>query len=157
MSLSFKTLPFRALSLADKLQWLGPLLVRVALASVFIFTGWGKLHGLPKVTAYFTELGIPLPGFNAAMVATVEFVGGALLLVGLFTRLAAIPMAFSMLVAIATGRRADIDGLPWFFGFDEFVYFSCFAWLMLAGAGAVSLDRVLFGRWAKTAGGHAAP
>lgn len=153
----FQSLLFRAQFLLNKLQWLGPLLVRIALASVFIFTGWGKLHGLPKVTGYFTELGIPLPGLNAVVVSVVEFVGGSLLLVGLFTRVAAIPMAFSMLVAIATGRRADIDGLPWFFGFDEFVYFSCFVWLMVAGAGAVSLDRLLFGRWVKAAESHAAP
>jgi putative oxidoreductase len=157
MAQSFQALLTRALSLLDKVQWLGPLLVRIALASVFIFTGWGKLHGLEKVTGYFTQLGIPLPGLNAAMVATVEFVGGCLLLVGLFTRLAAVPMAFSMLVAIATGRRGDIDGIPWFFGFDEFVYVSCFVWLILAGAGAVSVDHFLRNRWFKSVGSQPAP
>ena len=152
-----QSLLFRTQSFLNKQHWLGPLLVRIALASVFIFTGWGKLHGLPKVTGYFTELGIPLPGLNAVVVSVVEFVGGSLLLVGLFTRAAALPMAFSMLVAIGTGRRADIDGLPWFFGFDEFVYFSCFVWLMVAGAGAVSVDRLLFGGWMKAPQTNAAP
>ena len=147
MALSFEALLSRARSTADRLAWAGPLLVRISLASVFIGTGWGKLHDLPKVTGYFTELGIPMPGLTAAMVAMLEFVGGWLLLVGLFTRFAALPMAFSMLVAILTAKRGEIDGLSTLFAFNEFTYVACFIWLVVAGAGAISLDRVLFARW----------
>ncbi len=155
--MSFETLLSRALALANRLAWLGPLLVRISLAAVFMVTGWGKLHDLPKITAYFTELGIPMPGLNAVVVSTVELVGGTLLLVGLFTRLAALPMAFSMLVAILTAKRGEVDGLATLFGFNEFTYFACFLWLVVAGAGAVSLDRILFARWPKRrhpASGH---
>jgi putative oxidoreductase len=149
MSLPLKSLLSRALSILDKLQWLGPLLVRISLASVFIVTGWGKLHNLPKVTGFFTELGIPMPGFNAGLVSCVEFFGGILILLGLFTRFAAIPMAFSMLVAILTAKLGEVDGVPTFFAFNEFTYFACFVWLVVAGAGAVSLDRLLLGRWTR--------
>ncbi len=155
--MSFETLLSRALALANRLAWLGPLLVRISLAAVFMVTGWGKLHDLPKITAFFTELGIPMPGLNAVVVSTVELVGGTLLLVGLFTRLAALPMAFSMLVAILTAKRGEVDGLATLFGFNEFTYFACFLWLVVAGAGAVSLDRILFARWPKRrhpASGH---
>jgi len=155
--MSFETLLSRALALANRLAWLGPLLVRISLAAVFMVTGWGKIHDLPKITAFFTELGIPMPGLNAVVVSTVELVGGTLLLVGLFTRLAALPMAFSMLVAILTAKRGEIDGLATLFGFNEFTYFACFLWLVVAGAGAVSLDRILFARWPKRrhpASGH---
>jgi putative oxidoreductase len=124
--------------------------VRISLASVFIVTGWGKLHDLAKVTGFFTELGIPMPAFNAGVVSIIEFVGGSLILVGLFTRLAAIPLALSMLVAILTARRGDIDGVAALGAFNEFTYFACFVWLLVAGAGAVSLDRVLFGKWVKS-------
>jgi putative oxidoreductase len=150
MPFPLRALLSRAMSGLDRAQWLGPLLVRISLASVFIETGWGKLHDLPKVTGFFTQLGIPLPGFNAGMVSCVEFFGGILLLFGLFTRFAAIPMAFSMLVAILTARRGDIDGIFALGGFNEFTYFACFVWLLVAGAGAVSLDRLLFARWAKS-------
>lgn len=157
MSVSFKSLLSRARSTVDSLQWAGPLLLRISLASVFIVTGWGKLHDLAKVTGFFTELGIPLPGLNAGVVATLEFVGGILILVGLFTRFAVVPLAFSMLVAIVTARWKEVDGVPWFLGFDEFLYFSCFVWLLVAGAGAVSLDRLLFGGWVRTRGAHSPP
>jgi putative oxidoreductase len=143
---TFSLLLSRLRTLADRLSWAGPLLARIALASVFIVTGWGKLHDLGKVTGFFTELGLPLPGFTAALVSTTEFVGGTLLLVGLFTRFAALPLAFSMLVAIVTAKRGEIDGIASLFAFNEFTYFACFVWLALAGAGAVSLDRLLFGR-----------
>ena len=150
MSVSIKSLAAHARSWAERLQWAGPLLVRISLDSVFIVTGWGKLHDLGKITAYFTELGVPMPGFNAGLVSIVEFVGGMLLLVGLFTRFAALPLAFSMVVAILTARRADIDGVAAIGAFIEFTYFSCFVWLVMAGAGAVSLDRLLFGKWVKS-------
>jgi putative oxidoreductase len=157
MALSLKTLLFRAKSLLDKVQWLGPLLVRISLASVFIETGWGKLHDLPKVTGFFTELGIPMPAFNAGMVSCIEFGGGILILLGLFTRFAAVPMAFSMLVAILTAKRGDIDGVASLGAFNEFTYMACFVWLLVAGAGAVSLDRLLFGNFMKSHSGKHTP
>src|SRR5438874_1241787 len=90
----------RFLSIAEPLSFLGPTLARLTLGVVFIGTGWGKLHGLDKVTDFFTELGIPAPGFNAVLVSSAEFVCGALLLVGLLSRLAAIPLIVVMTVAM---------------------------------------------------------
>ena len=147
MPQSLESLLVRARSLLNRLEWAGPLLVRISMASVFIVTGWGKLHNLAKVTAFFTELGLPMPGLTAGSIATLEFVGGILILVGLFTRFAALPLACSMLVAILTAKREEIDGVATLFAFNEFTYFACFAWLVLAGAGAISLDRLLFRRW----------
>jgi putative oxidoreductase len=155
MALSFKSLVSHARFWVERAQWLGPLLVRISLASVFIVTGWGKLHNLPKIIGYFTELGIPIPGFNACLVSTVEFVGGTLLLLGLFTRFAAAPMAFSMLVAILTAKRGDIDGVAALGGFIEFSYLACFVWLVVAGAGKVSLDQLLFKKWVQSPPGPA--
>jgi putative oxidoreductase len=155
MSPSFKALLSRAKSLVDGLQWLGPLLVRSSLASVFIVSGWAHLHDLVGLTAYFTELKIPMPGLNAGVTSTIEFVCGILVLVGLFTRFAAVPVAFSMLVAIFAAKRDAIHGVATLFAFDEFLYFACFIWLVVAGAGAVSLDRLLFGKWLKSFPGAA--
>ncbi|HUP57698.1 MAG TPA: DoxX family membrane protein, partial [Bdellovibrionota bacterium] len=49
------------LAVTSRLQWLPPLLARIAVGSVFLRTGWGKLHNLDKITAFFRELGIPNP------------------------------------------------------------------------------------------------
>ena len=73
----------RFLSLADRLSFLGPTLARLTLGVVFMGTGWGKLHNLEKVTGFFTELGIPAPGFNAVLASSAELICGTLLLCGL--------------------------------------------------------------------------
>jgi putative oxidoreductase len=115
----------------------------VTLASVFIQTGWGKLNDLPQVTGYFTQLGIPAPGLNAAVAASTEFFGGLLLLVGLGTRLVSLPMAFTMVVAILTAKREALDGLTTLFGFEEWSYLVMFLTVALVGPGGLSLDALL--------------
>ena len=68
------------------LSWLPPTVARLAVGWVFFQSGWGKLHDLGKVTDFFTELGIPAPGFHAVLTSSTEFVCGSLLLVGLGNR-----------------------------------------------------------------------
>ena len=130
----------RLLGVARRLDWLPLLLVRGSLAAVFIPSGWGKLHDLAKVTGFFTELGIPAPHFHAVLVALSELGCGSLLLVGLLSRLAAIPLVVSMTVAIITARRADISGIADLFALDELIYIVLALTLVVLGAGAVSLD-----------------
>src|SRR5260370_19911547 len=70
-------------------------------------TGWGKLADIGKVLNFFTNLGIPAPALNAYFISTLEFGGGILLIVGLGSRLIALPLAIDMLVAyIAADRDA---------------------------------------------------
>ena len=102
----------RALSMTQKLDWLGPLVARITLGVLFVSTGWGKVHSLEKVTAYFSELGIPFPGIQAPMVSFIELIGGALLVIGLASRIAAVPLIGSMAVAILTAQRENVHGLP---------------------------------------------
>jgi len=138
-----KRLRKRVLSRVEKLGWLGPLLARLTVGMVFMATGWGKLHSLDQVTRFFTELGIPAPAFQAGLVATTEFAGGLFLVLGLLTRLAALPLACTMVVAILTAKRGDIDGLQALLGFEEFTYLVVFLWLAIAGPGKASLDHCL--------------
>jgi len=130
----------RVLPVLERLQWVGPLLVRASLGAVFVTSGWGKLHNLGQVTGFFTELGIPFPAFNAVLASGTELVGGALILLGLFTRLAALPLIVTMVVAILTARRPDIAGVASLLGFIEFTYIAGLAWLAVAGAGRASVD-----------------
>jgi putative oxidoreductase len=130
-------------SFARRIQPAGPLLARLTVGLVFIGTGWGKLHSLPDVTEFFVKLHIPAPGLNARVVACTEFFGGVLVLLGLFTRWASLPLAFTMIIAILTARRDDIDGLTTLLGFEEWGYLVMLLWLAVAGGGPLSLDRLL--------------
>lgn len=131
------------LGIADRLSFLPPTLTRIAVGVVFLGTGWGKLHDLDKITGFFTELGIPAPGFNAVLVSSAELVCGVLILLGLFTRLAAIPLMVVMIVAIATAKRSEIGGLSDLLGFVEMLYIVLLSWLATAGPGPFSLDRLV--------------
>jgi putative oxidoreductase len=128
---------------ADRASFLGPTLARLTVGLVFIGTGWGKLHSLGDVTDFFASLHIPAPGFNARLAAATEFFGGVAVLIGLGTRLAALPLGFTMVVAILTAKRGDITGLTALVGFEEWSYLVFFIWLALAGAGPISLDALI--------------
>src|SRR4029453_11564168 len=93
------------------LRWLSPTIARLTVGLVFFQSGWGKLHDLDKVTSFFTELGIPNPAFQARFASTAEFVCGGLLLLGLATRFAVVPLIVTMCVAIATAQWENGDGL----------------------------------------------
>lgn len=133
----------RAQSVLGFFTWLPPLIARVVVGWVFVESGWGKLHHLDKVTAFFTDLGLPVPGFQAHLVATTEFAGGILLLVGLCTRLASVPLTLIMFVAIATAKRAELHVFSDLIGFPEFLYMVLLFWLIVSGPGMLALDRIL--------------
>jgi putative oxidoreductase len=140
---------------ADRISFLGPTLARLTVGLVFMGTGWGKLHSLSDVTDFFTSLHIPAPGFNARLTAATEFFGGLAILLGLGTRLVALPLGFTMVIAILTAKRGDITGFTALVGFEEWSYLVFFIWLALAGAGPVSLDG-LIGKLRKHNGGSLA-
>ena len=130
-------------AVTSRLQWLPPLAARLILGVVFIQSGWGKLHDLQGTTENFAGWHIPFPHFNAVLASATEFGGGCLILVGLFTRLAAVPLIVVMAVAIASAKWAKIEDWTDFFGFDEVAYAVMFLWLGVRGAGKASLDYVL--------------
>lgn len=134
-------------SVAGRLAWLPPALARLTLGWIFLQSGWGKLHDLPKVVAFFTDLGIPAPQIQAPFAAFMEFTCGALLLAGLATRPATLPLIGIMMVAILTARRGEIHELSDLFGMSEYLYIALLLWLGASGAGPVSLDRVFAKRF----------
>ena len=126
--------------------WLPALVGRLAMAGEFIPSGFGKLMALPKLTAYFVELGIPAPALSAAASATTELVGGLLLLVGLATRFAAAALTVVMTIAILSARLPDVHTVGDFFYLPEAAYIVIFLGLIFGGAGHVSVDRWIAGR-----------
>lgn len=142
-----KTLYQRALQRCAKLAWLGPLAVRIVIGTAFVITGWGKLTNLDKVTGYFESLHIPLAGPQAAMVSTIEFAGGLLLIVGLGTRIVSLLLIGVMTVAILTAKLGEAEGFVDFLTTlpttIELTYWVTFVWLLLGGAGRASIDHLI--------------
>jgi len=128
---------------AGALRWLPPVIARLTVGMVFLQSGWGKLHSLEKVTDYFMELGIPAAAFQARLASTSEFVCGGLLLLGLATRFAAVPLIITMAVAIRTALWDQVDGLGSLVGLTEFAYVALLVWLATDGAGPLSLDALV--------------
>ncbi len=129
-------------SVSTSLQWLPPTVARITIGWIFLQSGWGKLHDLPKVVAFFTDLGIPAPQLQAPLNATIELLCGALILVGLWTRVASLPLIVTMLVAILTALRGNIHELSDLFGMAEYLYIALLLWLGAYGAGPLSLDAI---------------
>ncbi len=128
---------------ARHLEWLAPLFARVVVGWVFLWSGWGKLHNLPAITENFISWGIPFPHVLTPFVSGVEFFGGLFLLAGLLTRISAGALGVTMIVAIRSARWGEVDSLETLLGFDETEYLALFLWLSIAGAGSLSLDRLL--------------
>src|SRR5260370_24663981 len=123
---------------AGYFTWAGPLAVRIVVGWVFLGSGWTKLHILPRMIENFRSWGIPAPEFFTPLASGVELAGGILLLVGLLTRFAAVPMMIVMVVAIVSAKWADVDSLESFLGFDDVAHFVMFASLAIARPGPVS-------------------
>jgi len=143
LSTLISALRARALDITSKVDWAAPLLARITLGVLFVSTGWGKVHNLQRVASFFGELGIPLPHLNAVVVSFVELIGGGLLLLGLASRLSALPLVASMVVAILTAQRENVHGLADLFGLVEWTYLALLLWVALAGPGKASLDHFL--------------
>lgn len=129
--------------IASYFAWAAPLIMRIIVGYTFLLTGWGKLNNLPQITQNFIEWGIPYPNILTPFVSAVECFGGAMLILGLFTRIPAAMLAVVMLVAIKSAKWGDVDSLETLLGFEETTYFAAFLWLAIAGPGAASLDRLL--------------
>ena len=131
------------LGLTDSLDWLAPLVVRLFFGYFWLETGWAKLHNLDAFTERFIGWGIPFPAFSASLSAGMEFVGGGLIMIGLLTRLTAIPMIINMVVAIALVVIKNVGSFDDFVELDEFMYILIFFWLLMTGPGKVSVDTLI--------------
>lgn len=134
--------------IGTKLRWLPPSLARLTVGVVFLHSGWGKLNHLDKVVGFFESLGIPFAGVQAPFVASLEFFGGVCLLLGLATRLFSVPLAFTMVVAIATAKLEDVGSVNDLFGLSEYLYIVLLGWLVVEGPGRLSIDHLIKKRFA---------
>lgn len=131
-------------------SWLQPvflLIIRLYWGWQFHLTGMGKLMHLDKVAGYFQSLGIPYPAFNAHLAGLTECFGGLLLYAGICSRITAVPLIITMVVAYAAAFPDALKNI--FMKPDDFVSADPFQFLMAAiivfifGPGMFSVDGLI--------------
>jgi putative oxidoreductase len=131
------------------------LLARIVIGYGFYEAGKGKLGDIKKPIAYFTQLNIPFPEANAWFVSYVEYIGGALMIVGFISRPVCAILAIDMIVAYWTADREAVMALlknqdvttfaaatPFWFLFASLLVVACGpGWLSVDGIIKVFLPR----------------
>ncbi len=121
------------------------ILVRIMVGSVFLSEGIQKfLFVESQGVGRFARIGIPLPEVSAPFVGGVEIICGLLLLIGLATRIAAVPLLIDILVAIGTTKIPMLlrDGF-WTMAHEARTDWSMLLgllFLLTVGPGRLSLD-----------------
>jgi putative oxidoreductase len=109
MSVQATPSPHNAFSYCDNVAasatdlWL--LVGRVLMGWLFLYSGWTKLNGMAGYQGYLKSLGVPSPELMSWIGAPVEFGLGALLVLGLATRYAAVLGMIFLIVATALAHR----------------------------------------------------
>ncbi|MEP6950322.1 MAG: DoxX family protein [Ginsengibacter sp.] len=138
-------------------QQLPPLFLRLTIGFGFMAHGWAKFSRGPEgLGKLLTQLHVPFPDVMAWVTTTIEIIGGLALFVGAFVGLAAIPLIFTMLVAMVTihihygyssiktvglSSQGPLFGPP---GYEiNLLYIAGLIALIFSGAGRFSVDAAL--------------
>ena len=116
---------------------LGLLIIRAATGFIFLHHGYMKLQDLGGVMGFMGMIG--LPGYMAYAITFVELVGGAMLVLGVAVRAAAVATGIAMLVALAL---VVIPKAGFLGGEFEILLAAVSFGLALAGAGRLRLVHV---------------
>jgi len=137
---------FRKVTSTTAPSW--TVLIRLAVGTVFVSEGIQKFINPAEVGAgRFAKIGLPDPESLAPFVGTFEIVCGSLVLLGLLTRLAVIPLIVIMLVAIWTTKiPIFVDKGFWAMAHEsrtDFAMLLSSVFLLIVGAGPWSLDGLI--------------
>lgn len=131
------------MQLLEKLKPLALLLLRLGLGVIFLYHGYPKIFTHAHQTMQeFPKMGFP--SYFALVAGVIEFFGGWLLILGLFTRIAALLLAGEMAIALVRvhlpqGGVMAVSN----YQFPLALAVGAFA-LVAVGAGAISIDRAIF-------------
>jgi putative oxidoreductase len=124
----------------DRLQPLALLVMRLALGAVMVGHGYHKVFGGLHHHVQFVE-SLGLPGWSAYLSAFAEFFGGLLVIIGLFTRVAAFAICIDLCVAIA--KVHFHNGMMGEHGYEFPMALAAIAFaLIFFGGGAMAFDHV---------------
>jgi putative oxidoreductase len=135
------------LRIANSLQSPVLLLVRLYWGWQFFDTGRGKFTDISKVVDYFTSLGVPAPGLNAHFIAILECAGGILLILGLASRLIALPLLIDMIMAYVIADREALGSIfsdpEKFYNAAPFTFLLASLLILVFGPGKFSVDTLI--------------
>ena len=129
-----------------------PFVARIVVGGMFFLSGFYKLFSAPsaeKMQKTMVAAGIAAPRRTARLVSACELAGGALLILGLMTTLAAAVLFVISLVALVTVTRKSVEGtslgyrLSSYLDLPETLLMTILFWLMVQGPGLWSLDWAL--------------
>ncbi len=135
------------------LNEIAPFVARIAVGGMFFLSGFYKLFTpaqAEKMQKTMVEAGVAAPRQTARFVSVCEFAFGALLIMGLFTSLAALVLLVICVVALVTVAAKSVEGtslgyrLSSYFDLPETLLMVILIWLIANGPGLWSLDFVLF-------------
>jgi len=136
-----------------------PLLLAIRLYWGWQFAqdGWGKLTHLARVTNFFASLNLPAPGATATLVASVEFFGGILLVLGLASRLISLVLFVNMTMAYLSvpDDRVNFSHMfsnpSDFYNATPYTYWFTALLILILGPGLFSIDTLIRRRFARPA------
>jgi putative oxidoreductase len=154
--MSLKSVPGRLLTLIERVGgWLQSpvlLLIRLAWGFQLYESGWGHLTHVEKTAKFFESLHIPHPVANVYISGCTEWIGGILLMLGLFSRPISVLLLVNFSVAYLTASRDSVVKLLHFHNPDDFINDAAFPFLVTSllilafGPGRIALDSLLFRR-----------
>ena len=110
-------------------------------------SGWGKLHNLDKVTEFFGSLNLPMPAQMAVAISCLEFFGGILLAIGLFSRLISLVLTINMIMAYVTADREALFSIfsdpDKFYAAAPYTFLVATIIILLFGPGKFAVDALL--------------
>ncbi len=129
----------------------GPLVGRLLIAAIFVFSGFGKITGFEGTVGYIASKGLPLPQLGAVAAIIVELGGGILLILGWKTRWAAAAMMLFTLAAAVIFH--NFWAVPADMAQNQMIHFMkniCMAggllYVVIFGSGPLSVDGSGHGR-----------
>ncbi len=118
------------------------LILRVVASAYMLTHGWAKLTGFSDMSAQFPDpIGVGST-LSLALIIGAEFFASLFIILGLFTRLAAVPIVIAMSVAAFVIHSAN----PFNVKELALLYLVVYIFILMAGAGRYSLDYLFFGK-----------
>ncbi len=119
---------------------LGLFILRILFGMGIAYHGFSKMGAMPEFIEGVAQLGFPVPTLFAWAAVLSEFLGGIMVAAGIFTRIGAFSVGATMFVAAFVRHAED----PFSQKEKALAYLVVAVFIILAGAGRYSLDRVLF-------------
>ncbi|MFT4250277.1 MAG: DoxX family protein [Candidatus Woesearchaeota archaeon] len=125
-------------TLSKHASW-GPLALRVIVGLIFVLQGYAKLQGIEGFAAALSASGYPIATFFAWLVALIELIAGAMLVLGIWTRQAAVPLKVVIVFAILTKLLGGFGGAAWSNLQLDLLLLAALSTLVLLGGGRAAL------------------